>query len=142
MTDNQPSSTKQARLQELLAAIKANIPVAGGWGRCSTEPSFVGHWEVADRDCAERVKRAAAELKQSIAGSLQEHGSAREILVQELLAAIEANKPIATGSGRCPYVPCFDCHDSEAESNRPGWELVERDRADRIRKAAAAIVQG
>jgi hypothetical protein len=65
--------------------------------------------------------------------------SSPEELVQELLAAIEANKPLATGTGRCPDVPCFDGHDSEAESDRPGWELVDEDGARRVKEAAAAL---
>jgi hypothetical protein len=146
MTDDQPTTTREAILQELLAAIKANIPVARGFGPCSAEPSFDGDWEVADRDCAERVKKAAAALEQSMGCSSsaaaltgQNHCSAKEALVQELLAAIETNKPFATGTGRCPAVPCFDRHDREAERNRPGWEVVERDCAERVRKAAAAL---
>ena len=65
--------------------------------------------------------------------------SAGEVRVQELLAAIDANKPFATGTGRCPDVPCFDIHDSLAESSRPGWEIVYEDAAERIKKAAAAL---
>src|SRR5437588_7320311 len=149
MTDNQPTPPGEAILQELLAAIKANTSVARGYGRSSAEPSFTGGWEVADRDCAERVKKAAAALKQSMGGPSstaaltgQKPRSAREALVQELLAAIEANKPFATGTGHCPDVPCFDCHDRAAERDRPGWELVEKDCAERVRKAAAALYPG
>jgi hypothetical protein len=96
-----------------------------------------------DRDCAERVKKAAAALRQSTSrdSAISEAGGrpSSEALVQELLAAIEANKPLATGTGPSPDVPIFDRHDSEAESRRPGWELVETDGAKRVEKAAAAL---
>jgi hypothetical protein len=96
-----------------------------------------------DRGCAERVKNAAAALRQSTSKDSAVSGAegrlSSEALVQELLAAIEANKPIATGTGHCPDVPIFDRHDSEAESQRPGWELVDQDGATRVEKAAAAL---
>lgn len=128
-------------LQELLAAITANTSVARGFGRCSANPSFVGDWEVWDRDCVERVRTAAAALKELLQGKRAELPApyAQEGL-QELLAAIEANRPFATGTGHCPAVPCFDRHDREAESARPGWEVVDKKCADRIRQAAAALV--
>ncbi|HEV3036280.1 MAG TPA: hypothetical protein VHA33_00575 [Candidatus Angelobacter sp.] len=136
MADSKPSGVQEATLEELLVAIKANIPVAGGSGPCPAEPSFAGDWEVADRDSAERVKKAAAEVRAQL---LSEHRSPKEALVQELLAAVTANKPFATGTGRCPAVPCFDHHDRDAEANRPGWEVVEGECAERVRRAAAAL---
>lgn len=143
MSRNQTFPAREALLQELLAAIKANIPVAGGWGGCKAEPSFRGSWLVMDRDCAERVKKAAATLRQSTSRDSAISGAggrpSSEALVQELLAAIEANKPLAAGTGRCRDVPCFDGHDSEAESRRPGWELVNEDGAKRVKEAAAAL---
>jgi hypothetical protein len=142
MSTNQRSSAREALLQELLAAIKADIPVARGWGGCA-EPSFRGSWLVMDKDCAERVKKAAAALRQSTSRDSAISGAggrpASEALLQELLAAIEANKPLATGTGPSPDVPIFDRHDSEAESRRPGWELVDADGAKRVKKAAAAL---
>ena len=139
MTQNKPLSTKEALVQELLAAIEADTPVARGYGRSSADPSFYGHWLVMDRDCAERVRKAATALRQSAAKDSPTLGSSRKALVQELLAAIEANKVFATGAGHCPDVPIFDHHDSEAESNRPGWELVDADSTNRVKKAAAAL---
>ena len=147
MTDKQKSSAQQALVQELLAAIEANHPVARGYGRSRAEPSFQGGWLVMDRDCAERVKKAAAALRESVkkdnrkmpAGMGRPSASRKEALVQELLNAIEANKPLATGTGRCDDVPCFDHHDREAEYSRPGWELVEMDAAKRVEKVAAAV---
>src|SRR6266853_6818862 len=137
MSRNQTSSAREALLQELLAAIKANVPVAGGGG------TFRRSWLVMERDCAERVKKAAAALGQSTSKDSAVSGAegrlSSEALVQELLAAIEANKPTATGTGHCPDVPIFDRHDSEAESQRPGWELVDQEGAKRVEKAAAAL---
>ena len=140
MTDRHPSAAKEAILEELLTVVKVNIHVAGGWGSCPAAPSFYGHWLGMDRDCTERVKRAAAALKHSASqGDAVFAATGKEALIQELLNAIEANTPIATGTGRCPAVPCFDHHDSEAESSRPGWEVVEQNSADRIKKAATAL---
>ncbi|HEY6972011.1 MAG TPA: hypothetical protein VJA94_22560 [Candidatus Angelobacter sp.] len=143
---NQKPSAIDALLQELLAAIKANVPVAGGYGRSRAEPSFYGGWRVMDRDCAERVRKAAAALRESVNKHNREtegmgHASTfpKEALVQELLAAIEANKTIEAGSGLSPYVPTFDRHDREAEYQRPGWELVDEDSAKHVEKAAAAL---
>lgn len=151
MKQNGPLSAREALVQELLAAIEADMDVARGYGTSTAEPNFYGHWLVMDRDCAERVRKAAAALRQAAAKesiafgamdcptSHEEHGSSRETLVQGLLAAIEANKPFATGTGHCPDVPCFDRHDREAESNRPGWELVDGNSAKRVRQAATAL---
>ncbi len=137
-------------MEELLAALEANIPVARG-SRWSAERSSHAAWLVMDGDCAERVRGAATALRQSASmdgttseamgcpSSDAEHCSSREALVQELLAAIEANKPFATGTGHCPDVPCFDRFDYEVESSRPGWEQVDGDRAKRVEKAAAAL---
>lgn len=153
MTQNEPISAREALVQELLAAIEADWPVARGHGRSRAEPSFYGYWLVMDGDCAERVRKAAAALRESAAkGSpafavmdcpspQEEQGSSssREALVQELLAAIEANKTFATGTGHCPDVPIFDRHDSAAESSRPGWELVDGHSFKRVEQAAAAL---
>ena len=140
MIQNEPLSAREALVQELLAAIEADIPVAGGYGRSSAKRSPDWHWLVMDRDCAERVRKAATALRAMDCPSPHEqHCSSREALVQELLAAIEANKVFATGTGHCPDVPIFDHHDSEAESNRPGWELVDGDAAKRVKKAASAL---
>lgn len=151
MKQNEPPSAREALVQELLVAIEADMDVACGYGTSTAEPSFYGHWLVMDRDSAERVRKAAAALRQSATkestafgamdcpSSHEEHWSSREALVQELLAAIEANKPFATGTGHCPDVPCFDRHDREAESSRPGWELVDGNSAERVKKAAAAL---
>ena len=136
MSRNQTSREKEALVRELLAAIKANIPVAGGG-------TLLAGWRVMDRDCAERVKKAAAALSQLTSRDSAMSGAgdrpSSEALVQELLAAIEASQPIATGTGHCPDVPCFDRHDREAERLRPGWEKVEEDRAKRVERAAAAL---
>jgi hypothetical protein len=136
MTDKAASTTETV-LQELLAAINANTPVASGFGPCSANPSFVGDWEVWDRDCVERVRTAAAALKELLQGKPTEPQEG----LQELLAAIDANIPFAAGTGHCPAVPCFDRHDREAERARPGWEVVDRKCADRIRRSAAALVK-
>ena len=141
MTDKAASTTETV-LQELLAAISANIPVASGFGPCSANPSFDGDWEVWDRDCVERVRTAAAALKELLQGKPAELPARyAQKSLQELLAAIEANIPFAAGTGRCPAVPCFDRHDREAESARPGWEVADRKCADRIRQSAAALVK-
>ena len=98
-----------------------------------------------DKDCAERVKKAAAAVRHSTSRDSAISGAggrpSSEARLQELLAAIEANKPLATGTGHCPDVPIFDRHDSEAESRRPGWELVDGDGAKRVDKAAAALIE-
>jgi hypothetical protein len=142
---HKPAPTTETALQELLSAIEANIPVAGGSGPCSAEPSFDAEWEVWDKDCTERVRTAAAALKEALRGgpsrlSEQLNRYPRESLLR-LLAAIEAARPFASGTGRCPAVPCFDRHDREAESARPGWEVVDRKCANRIRQAVAALVK-
>lgn len=126
-------------MRELLAAIEANTSIARGG------TSFTREWRVMDRDCAGRVREAAGALRESVstdsaAFTATGRGS-WESLVQELLAAIEANKPIEAGSGLSPYVPTFDRHDREAEYQRPGWELVDEDSAKRVEKAAAALIE-
>ena len=141
MTDKAALTTETV-LRELLAAIHANTSIARGFGRCSANPSFYGDWEVWDRDCVERVRTAAAALKDLLQSkrAVASASYAQEAL-QELLAAIEANRPLATGAGHCPEVPCFDRHDREAESARPGWEVIDKKCAERIRQAAAALVR-
>src|SRR5215468_4485811 len=98
MSDTRPSAALDALLAELLAAIKDNIPVARGWGGCS-EASFRGSWLVMDKDCAERVKKAAAAVRHSTSRDSAISGAggrpSSEARLQELLAAIEANKPLA-----------------------------------------------
>ena len=137
MTQNQRPSAIDALVQELLAAIKANTSIARGG------TSFTREWRVMDRDCAGRVREAAAALRQSMSTDSAAFTAAGrgswEALVQELLAAIEANKAIETGSGLSPYVPTFDRHDREAEYQRPGWELVDEGSAKRVEKVAAAL---
>ena len=140
MTDQQKFSPQEALMQELLAAIKANTPVACGGS------SFTREWRVMDRDCAERVRKVATALRQSVNKDNREtegmgHASTfpKEALVQELLDAIEANKTIEAGSGLSPYVPTFDRHDREAEYQRPGWELVDEASAKRVERAAEAL---
>jgi len=149
MCDMRLSAAFDALLPELLAAIKANIPVASYWRHDSDAPSLTRDWEVWDGDCAARIREAAASLKriatrdmENFAASIDEKQSfPRVALWQELLAAIEDAKPIESGTGRCWAVPCFDHHDREAEDKRPSWEIVERKHADRVRNAAATLHQ-
>src|ERR1041384_5857759 len=65
MTSDQTSSARAEPLEKLLAAIEANVAVARGFGRSAADPSFSGSWVVMDSECAERVRKAAAALRQA-----------------------------------------------------------------------------
>jgi hypothetical protein len=136
MADSKPSCVQEATLEELLAAVKANIPVAGGSGPCPAEPSFAGDWEVADRDCAERVRKAAAAVRGQL---LPEHRSPKEALAQELLAAVEANNLLPLGLDVVLRCHALTTTTETLKQIAPVGKLWRVECAERVRKAAAAL---
>lgn len=141
MSDIRPAMALDELLLELLAAIKANTPVASGWKWNPDDREHNRGWVVWDGDCAARMRNAAAALKGLAIIDTQNLAPNKIVVLQELLAAIDEAKAIESGTGHCPEVPIFDHHDSEAESNRARWEIVERKHADHVRAAAAALQQ-
>jgi hypothetical protein len=141
MSDIRPSRALDELLLELLAAIKANGPVASGWKWNPDDREHSRGWEVWDGDCAARMRNAAAVLKRLATTDTQDLSPDKVVVLQELLAAIDQAKVIESGTGHCPRVPIFDHHDSEAESKRARWETVEEKPAKHVRAAAAVLQQ-
>ena len=141
MSDNRPPTALDELLLELLAAIKANGPVANGFKWNPDDREHNRGWEVWDGDCAARMRSAAAALKRLAATDTQNLAPDKVVVLQELLAAIDEAKPTESGTGHCPEVPIFDHHDSKAESERARWEMLDRKHGDHVRTAAAALQQ-
>jgi hypothetical protein len=141
MSDLRPGTALDELLLELLAAIKANGPVASGWRWDPDDRAHSRGWEVWDGDCAARVRNAAVALRRLAITDTQDLAPDKVVVLQELLAAMDEVKAVESGTGHCPRVPIFDHHDSEAESNRAGWETVEEKPAKHVRAAAAALQQ-
>jgi hypothetical protein len=141
MSDIPPPMALDELLLELLAAIKANGPVASGWKWNPDDREHNRGWQVWDGDCAARMRNAAAALKPLATNDTQNLAADKVVVLQELLAAIDQAKAIESGTGHCPKVPIFDHHDSEAESNRARWEIVEEEHAKHVRAAAAVLQQ-